>query len=96
MQQNALYVRCRCQAEFEAAVAEKVKCQQEADETANVIDLANRLVNGLASENVRWAATVEQYRIDEKMLPGDTLLITAFVSYVGSFTKRYRCAGLLS
>jgi dynein heavy chain len=83
----------RCQAQFEEATMAKLKCQQEAEETAKVIDLANRLVNGLASENVRWAATVEQYRLDEKVLPGDVLLITAFVSYVGCFTKRYRSGG---
>ncbi|KAK7113097.1 dynein beta chain, ciliary-like [Littorina saxatilis] len=79
-----------CQAEFERATMEKLKCQQEADATAQVISLANRLVGGLASENVRWAASIEQYRLDEKMLVGDVLLITAFVSYVGSFTKKYR------
>lgn len=41
------------------ALAEKQKCQDEADATAMTIDLANRLVNGLASEKVRWAETVE-------------------------------------
>ncbi|XP_076454452.1 dynein beta chain, ciliary-like [Babylonia areolata] len=79
-----------CQAQFQEATDAKLKCQQEADETGRVIALANRLVNGLASENVRWAAAIEQFRKDEKMLAGDVLLITAFVSYVGSFTKRYR------
>ncbi|KAK7507150.1 hypothetical protein BaRGS_00001085, partial [Batillaria attramentaria] len=80
----------KCQAMFEKATADKLKCQQEADATAEVISLANRLVGGLASENVRWAASIDQYRLDEKMLAGDVLLITAFVSYVGCFTKRYR------
>lgn len=41
------------------ALTEKQKCQDEAEATAFIIDLANRLVNGLASENVRWAETVE-------------------------------------
>nr|XP_003217173.1 PREDICTED: LOW QUALITY PROTEIN: dynein heavy chain 17, axonemal [Anolis carolinensis] len=77
-------------AEFEKATAEKIKCQQEADATNRVISLANRLVGGLASENVRWAESVENYREQEKTLCGDVLLITAFVSYVGYFTKKYR------
>ena len=89
MSRQLLYL-FRCQAQFEKATMDKLKCQQEADETAKVISLANRLVGGLASENVRWAECIEQYRKDEKLLPGDVLLITAFVSYVGSFTKRYR------
>jgi dynein heavy chain len=42
------------------AMAEKAKCQEEADATATAIDLANRLVNGLGSEKVRWAETVEE------------------------------------
>ncbi|OXB61088.1 hypothetical protein ASZ78_013651 [Callipepla squamata] len=77
-------------ARFEKATAEKIKCQQEADATNRVIVLANRLIGGLASENVRWAESVEAFREQEKTLCGDVLLISAFVSYVGYFTKKYR------
>lgn len=45
-------------ADFEKATADKLKCQQEADATNATIALANRLVGGLASENVRWAEAV--------------------------------------
>lgn len=44
--------------DFEKATAEKMKCQQEADATNATIQLANRLIGGLASENVRWAEAV--------------------------------------
>ncbi|XP_075248756.1 dynein beta chain, ciliary-like isoform X2 [Convolutriloba macropyga] len=77
-------------AEFEAATAAKLKCQQEAEATENTIKLANRLVGGLASENVRWAESVKKFKQEEVTLPGDVLLISAFISYVGGFTKRYR------
>ncbi|NXG62204.1 DYH17 protein, partial [Hemiprocne comata] len=77
-------------AKFEKATAEKIKCQQEADATNRVITLANRLVGGLASENIRWAESVEKFREQEKTLCGDVLLVCAFVSYVGYFTKKYR------
>lgn len=43
------------------ALIEKQKCQDEADTTAFIIDLANRLINGLASENIRWAETAQLY-----------------------------------
>ncbi|XP_038597832.1 LOW QUALITY PROTEIN: dynein heavy chain 17, axonemal [Tachyglossus aculeatus] len=76
--------------EFEKATAEKIKCQQEADATNRVISLANRLVGGLASENVRWAESVESFKGQGVTLCGDVLLISAFVSYVGYFTKKYR------
>ncbi|XP_066877773.1 dynein axonemal heavy chain 17 isoform X2 [Kogia breviceps] len=75
---------------FERATAEKIKCQQEADATSSVISLANRLVGGLASENIRWAESVENFKSRGLTLCGDVLLISAFVSYVGYFTKRYR------
>nr|XP_006635186.1 PREDICTED: dynein heavy chain 9, axonemal isoform X1 [Lepisosteus oculatus] len=77
-------------AKFEKATADKLKCQQEADSTARTISLANRLVGGLASENVRWAEAVSNFQKQESTLCGDVLLITAFVSYLGYFTKKYR------
>lgn len=48
-------------ADFEKATKEKLLCQQEADATNATIQLANRLVGGLASENVRWAEAVNKY-----------------------------------
>ncbi|KAI7797195.1 putative dynein heavy chain 9, partial [Triplophysa rosa] len=77
-------------AKFEKATADKLRCQQEAETTARTISLANRLVGGLASENVRWAVAVNNFKLQERTLCGDVLLITAFVSYLGYFTKRYR------
>lgn len=47
-------------------------------------------MGGLASENVRWAEAVGNFKKQEMTLCGDVLLITAFISYLGYFTKRYR------
>ncbi|XP_061390860.1 dynein beta chain, ciliary isoform X1 [Musca vetustissima] len=77
-------------ADFEQATADKVRCQKEADATQATIALANRLVGGLASENVRWAEAVNNFVKQGITLPGDILLITAFISYVGCFTKQFR------
>jgi dynein heavy chain len=76
--------------EYEKATAAKLKCQQEADETASTISLANRLVNGLASEKVRWAESIEKLKRDAVTLPGDVLVTCGYLSYVGCFTKNYR------
>ncbi|KAH8251731.1 hypothetical protein KR038_005556 [Drosophila bunnanda] len=78
------------QAEFENAVAEKQRCQREADKTSFTIDLAHRLVNGLANENVRWRESVQSLQAKIGTLPGDILLISSFLSYVGCFSRRYR------
>ncbi|XP_018327462.1 dynein beta chain, ciliary [Agrilus planipennis] len=77
-------------ADFEQATAEKMRCQQEANATNATIQLANRLVGGLASEKVRWAEAVNNLTAQGYTLPGDVLLITAFISYAGCFTKQYR------
>ncbi|TSL75253.1 Dynein heavy chain 17, axonemal [Bagarius yarrelli] len=77
-------------AEFEKAKDGKLKCQMEADATNKTISLANRLVGGLASENIRWSELVAQLKNQETTLCGDVMLISAFVSYVGYFTKKYR------
>lgn len=39
---------------------------------------------------MRWAESVENFRSQGVTLCGDVLLISAFVSYVGYFTKKYR------
>ncbi|XP_072311900.1 dynein axonemal heavy chain 9 [Eucyclogobius newberryi] len=75
---------------FEKATEDKLKCQQEAEATTRTISLANRLVGGLASENVRWAEAVHSFQQQENSLCGDVLLITAFVSYLGYFTRSFR------
>jgi dynein heavy chain len=75
---------------YEQAVADKLKCEEDAKRTQETIALANRLVGGLASEKVRWAEAVGRYKEQEKTLAGDTLLASAFLSYVGSFSKKYR------
>ncbi|XP_073726825.1 dynein axonemal heavy chain 11 isoform X1 [Misgurnus anguillicaudatus] len=77
-------------AAFEKATSEKLRCQDEVNRTNTTIQLANRLVKGLESENVRWVHSVAQYREQESTLCGDVLLTAAFISYAGSFSKRYR------
>ena len=39
---------------------------------------------------MRWAHSVAQYHEQEATLCGDVLLTAAFVSYAGSFSKKYR------
>ena len=76
--------------QYKEAIDAKVRCQQEADATSATISLANRLVNGLASEKVRWGKSVTQLKEQAVMLPGDVLLVASFISYLGCFTKQYR------
>ena len=75
---------------FEEANAKKVAAEAFAKSCSDRLDLANRLVGGLSSENDRWGIEVERLRQTETMLIGDTLLGAAFVSYIGAFNNIYR------
>ena len=55
-------VLAKLTADFEKATAEKIRYQEEADNTKRTNQLANRLVGGLASENVRWAESVQDLK----------------------------------
>ncbi|XP_035386791.1 dynein heavy chain 11, axonemal isoform X1 [Electrophorus electricus] len=77
-------------AQFERAAAEKLCCQEEVTRTRQTIELANRLVGGLQSENVRWSEAELDLQAQQDTLCGDVLLAAAFVSYAGPFTQPYR------
>ena len=78
------------QATLEEATAKRTAAEQQAAACTERLNLANRLVNGLASENNRWGNEVEALHAREKRLIGDTLLAAGFVSYVGAFNAAYR------
>ncbi|KAM6276202.1 LOW QUALITY PROTEIN: dynein axonemal heavy chain 11 [Spheniscus humboldti] len=77
-------------ASLEKAVAEKVQYEDDVTRTNKTIELANRLVKGLESENVHWSQSVENIKAQKKTLCGDIILTAAFVSSFGPFTKQYR------
>lgn len=64
--------------------------EDEAQALQDKLDLANRLVNGLADENTRWVNNVQQFKNERITMIGDALLSAAFVSYIGPFSSRFR------
>lgn len=54
------------------------------------LERAAMLVDCLAGEKVRWEETVEKLDGLYELLPGDCLLATAFISYLGPFVSNYR------
>uniref|UniRef100_A0A803SYF4 Dynein axonemal heavy chain 11 n=1 Tax=Anolis carolinensis TaxID=28377 RepID=A0A803SYF4_ANOCA len=69
----------RLTASFEKATAEKVRCQEDVGKTSKTIELANRLVKGLESENVRWTQSIKSFEAQEVTVCGDVLLTAAFL-----------------
>jgi dynein heavy chain len=77
-------------ATFMKATEEKNAVEREAAACLNRLSLAERLVNGLSSENDRWELEVEKLNVQLGTLVGDTLLASAFVSYIGAFSAPLR------
>ena len=80
----------KLRAEFDSANAEKQEAIDTVERGKMKLDLAQRLTTALASENVRWAENVVKLKADEKLLTGDVLVASAFLTYIGPFTKNYR------
>lgn len=76
--------------ELNAANAEKQEALDTVEKGQKKLDLAQRLTNALASENVRWAESIILMEADREILTGDVLLASAFISYVGPFNKVFR------
>jgi dynein heavy chain, axonemal len=76
--------------ELNAANEEKQEALDSVERGQRKLDLAQRLTNALASENVRWAENILTMVADKELLTGDVLLASAFISYVGPFTKAFR------
>ena len=51
---------------------------------------ADKLVTGLASERERWTLKIAELKVNISHLPGDCLIASAFLSYSGTLTGRYR------
>jgi dynein heavy chain len=72
------------------ATNEKNEAIAAADKTQRKANLATRLVNVLADENVRWTEAVKSFDAQEAQFVGDVLVASAFVSYIGAFSAKFR------
>ena len=75
---------------MQRALAEKDDAVRTKERLARQIDLAERLVDGLASSRVIWTKRVETLNNDLGTLAGDVLLVATFISYAGYFSRVYR------
>lgn len=80
----------KLEAEYDLAISEKNAAMDEAARCERRLNLAQRLVKALGSENDRWANKIEELEGSLEVLVGDSLLASAFISYAGPFAKQYR------
>ncbi|XP_068085242.1 dynein axonemal heavy chain 2 [Anabrus simplex] len=89
LKELAKYLK-KLQKQFELKLAQKEELRIKAEILAQKLERAQALVDGLAGEKARWAQTVANLDLQADGLPGDCLLATGFVSYVGPFVSHYR------
>ena len=78
------------QAQLEESVAAKNELEAKADATAKRANLAQRLVNGLYDEGVRWDANVATLDDKLRLLVGDVLISSSFIAYIAPFNSHFR------
>lgn len=76
--------------QLDEAKAKKQAVEDDAQAKQDKLDLAQRLVNGLADENTRWKNNVANLKQEKLSTIGDAILAAAFVSYIGPFTSKFR------
>ena len=75
---------------FTQASEEKAEVEAQAASGKARLGLAERLVNGLSSENERWGKEIDILREAGTTLIGDCMLAAGFVSYTGAFDQDNR------
>ncbi|ODM98966.1 Dynein heavy chain 6, axonemal [Orchesella cincta] len=78
------------QERFENSMKEKQDLEDNMELTAARLRRAGRLTTALASEQTRWAETVERFDEEMKNLIGDVFVASACIAYFGAFTSDYR------
>ncbi|XP_076363131.1 dynein heavy chain at 89D isoform X2 [Tachypleus tridentatus] len=75
---------------YEAAVSEKQALQEETVVMGRRLTAADKLISGLASEDLRWKKELSDLEERKIQLLGDCLVSAAFLSYVGAFSWEFR------
>ncbi|XP_076380407.1 dynein heavy chain at 89D [Megalopta genalis] len=75
---------------YEAAMSERQKLQEETDVLQRRLIAADKLINGLSSENERWKKELQSLHEQVELIVGNCLLSAGFLAYCGPFSYEYR------
>jgi dynein heavy chain len=75
---------------YDASVNEKNRLHDEAEALEQRLDRADKLVNGLQGEYVRWQGSIVGLNSSLAKVVGDALVASAFLSYTGPFETIFR------
>lgn len=77
-------------AKYEKAMEERQKLQEETDVLQRRLIAADKLINGLSSENERWKRELESLHEQIVKIVGDCVLSAGFLAYCAPFSYEYR------
>ncbi|XP_019331155.1 dynein axonemal heavy chain 1 [Alligator mississippiensis] len=80
------------QAKYRSYIAKKEELEMKCEQCEQRLSRADKLINGLADERVRWQDTVQNLDYMINNVAGDVLVSAGFVAYLGPFTGQYRTA----
>jgi len=83
-------LQARLKAKYDGQMAEKNALQEKANKTKKKMEQANRLINSLADNKVRWIQNANEFKSLKQRLVGDVAKACAFVSYCGPFNADFR------
>jgi dynein heavy chain len=83
-------LQARLRETFEGAMSEKTRLAESAAKTRKKMDQANRLINSLQANKVRWVQNANEFKSLKLRLVGDVAKACAFVSYCGPFNSEFR------
>ncbi|CAO2638238.1 Dynein axonemal heavy chain 1 [Lemmus lemmus] len=78
------------QAKYQECVTKKEELEMKCEQCEQRLGRADKLINGLSDEKVRWQETVENLENMLDNISGDVLVAAGFVAYLGPFTGQYR------
>eukprot|EP00929_Paragymnodinium_shiwhaense_P087552 TRINITY_DN476_c0_g8_i1.p1 TRINITY_DN476_c0_g8~~TRINITY_DN476_c0_g8_i1.p1 ORF type:complete len:2571 (-),score=771.76 TRINITY_DN476_c0_g8_i1:261-7973(-) len=80
----------RLEFDFNQAVAKQKQLQDDMDLCEVKLERAHKLIGGLGGEKARWGENVESLTHQLTLLPGDCLVASGALSYLGPFSSQIR------
>ncbi|OAF65946.1 hypothetical protein A3Q56_06301 [Intoshia linei] len=77
-------------AKYDECVKKKVDLENKTKLCQDRLVRADKLINGLADERIRWNESVVRLENKLKNILGDIILSAGFITYLGPFTGEYR------
>ena len=83
-------IKAELRGRYDREVAKKQELADAAAKTRKKMDQANRLINSLQDNKIRWMESRDGFKKKKNQLVGDVAKACAFVSYCGPFNANFR------